>query len=83
MLNYLEIGFDLELYDEQEFLLIYWYNFNFMMKNSRAKRFMDTIHANRLQQHNYLLKFAQAKHVVAATRSGGKKKKQPKAVAKR
>lgn len=25
MLAYLEIGFDLELYDEQEYLMIYWY----------------------------------------------------------
>jgi hypothetical protein len=25
MLSYLQIGFDLELYDEQEYLMIYWY----------------------------------------------------------
>eukprot|EP01127_Copromyxa_protea_P001258 TRINITY_DN11298_c0_g1_i1.p1 TRINITY_DN11298_c0_g1~~TRINITY_DN11298_c0_g1_i1.p1 ORF type:complete len:683 (-),score=165.81 TRINITY_DN11298_c0_g1_i1:78-2126(-) len=68
MLSYLQIGFDLELYDEQEYLMIYW--------------FMDTIHANRMQQHNFLLKYAQSKPEPPAARQGGKNKKIKKPVSK-
>jgi len=70
MIYYLQLGFDLDLYYEEEYHVIFWY--------------MDTLCFNRRHHHQYLLKFAEnhKNGMKANTNKGnkpkGNKRKPPK-----